>query len=88
MSKQISCATTVLMESKTAAAKSERVLNAMLYHNQPVYIGIPTDVCYESIHVPLSLPQLIIEVPRNDEAVGWKAVANIREHVEASSKRL
>jgi pyruvate decarboxylase len=41
MSAEISCATTVIRDGPSAAGEIDRVLNAMLFHSKPVYIGIP-----------------------------------------------
>ncbi|KAI0126055.1 thiamine diphosphate-binding protein [Xylariales sp. AK1849] len=49
MSAELSCATAVLKDPAIAADEIDRVLNAMLYHSQPGYIGIPQEVAYSKI---------------------------------------
>ena len=86
MSKKICCATAVLMDAGTAASEIDRVLNEMLYQSQPGYIGIPTDICYTNISAsPLQI-ELRTELPGNDSGAEKKAVADIRELIERSSK--
>jgi pyruvate decarboxylase len=46
---EISVATTVLHDGEKAAAEIDRVLNAMVYHSKPVYIGIPEDLVHHEI---------------------------------------
>ena len=86
MSKKICCATTVLMDAETAASEIDRVLNEMLYQSQPGYIGIPTDICYTSISSSSLQTPLKTELPGNDTGAEEKAVADIRQLVEKSSK--
>lgn len=86
MSKKICCATTVLMDAETAASEIDRVLNEMLYQSQPGYIGIPTDICYNSISCSSLQTPLKTELPGNDSEVERKAVDEICELIEASSK--
>lgn len=86
MSKKISCATTVLMDTKDAASEIDRVLNEMLYYSQPGYIGIPTDVCYTSTSSSSLNTPLKIDLPSNDKEIEKMAIADIRKLLEASSK--
>lgn len=86
MSKKICCATTVLMDAETAASEIDRVLNEMLYQSQPGYIGIPTDICYTNIPSTSLQTPLKTELPGNDSGAEKKAVAEIRELIETSSK--
>ncbi|KAM0255733.1 hypothetical protein ACHAQJ_005487 [Trichoderma viride] len=44
MSSELSCATAVLKDPGNAIAEIDRVLNAMVFHSQPGYIGITEDV--------------------------------------------
>ena len=86
MSKKICCATSVLMDAETAASEIDRVLNEMLYQSQPGYIGIPTDICYTNISSLSLQTPLKTELPGNDSGEEKKAVADIRELIERSSK--
>ena len=86
MSKKISCATTVLMDSKSAASEIDRVLNEMLSLSLPGYIGVPTDVCYTPIPASSLRTPLNIDLPRNETETERKAIANIRKLLEASTK--
>lgn len=86
MSKKICCATTVLMNAETAASEIDRVLNEMLYQSQPGYIGIPTDICYTNIPLAHLQTPLRTELPGNDSGAEKRAVADIRELIETSSK--
>lgn len=86
MSKKICCATTVLMDAETASSEIDRVLNEMLYQSQPGYIGIPTDICYTNIPSSPLQTALKTELPRNDSGAEKKAVADIRDLIERSSK--
>ncbi|KAK3346090.1 thiamine diphosphate-binding protein [Lasiosphaeria hispida] len=49
ISAEISCATTVLTDPTTSVAEIDRVLNAMLYHSKPVYLGISEDIAYSKV---------------------------------------
>ncbi|KAH8905458.1 pyruvate decarboxylase [Coniochaeta sp. PMI_546] len=85
MSKQISCATTVLEDAATAASEIDRVLNALLLHGQPVYIGIPTDVTFEKISdVGLCVP-LFKSLDPNNQELEAKILSDIRSRLQASS---
>lgn len=86
MSKKICCATSVLMDAETAASEIDRVLNEILYQSQPGYIGIPTDICYTNISSLSLQTPLKTELPGNDSGEEKKAVADIRELIERSSK--
>ena len=83
MSKQISCATTVLMDSATAASEIDRCLSAMLFHRQPCYIGVPTDVCFEMVSSSgLQTPIATSLPPNEDKALESKVVEEIRRRLE------
>ena len=86
MSKQISCATTVLKDVKTAAAEIDRCLNAMMYHRQPVYIGVPVNMVHEIVSSSgLEVP-LTTTLSPNDEALEQKVLREIRERLETHEK--
>ncbi|PTB35567.1 hypothetical protein M441DRAFT_31785 [Trichoderma asperellum CBS 433.97] len=44
ISSEMSCATTILKDPENAIAEIDQVLNAMMFHSQPGYIGITEDV--------------------------------------------
>lgn len=46
MARYISCATTVLMDPKTAPAEIDRCFSTMLMESRPVYIGVPVDMSH------------------------------------------
>ncbi|MCJ1384431.1 hypothetical protein MMC17_007547 [Xylographa soralifera] len=82
MSKQISCATTVLKHVKTAATEIDRCLNAMMYHRQPVYIGVPVNMVNEKISSSgLEVP-LTTTLSPNDESLEQKVLQEIRKRLE------
>ncbi|KAN0110591.1 putative pyruvate decarboxylase [Hyaloscypha variabilis] len=85
MSRHITCATTVLHDPKTAATEIDRVLNAMLYYSQPVYIGVPTDVAFlKTPAFNLKVP-LETVLPPNNPAFQSHVVEQIRGLMDAAS---
>ena len=86
MSKQISCATTVLKDVKTAATEIDRCLNAMMYHRQPVYIGVPVNMVNEKISSSgLEIP-LTTTLSPNNESLEQKVLQEIRKRLETHEK--
>ncbi|KAI9741999.1 MAG: hypothetical protein M1834_000388 [Cirrosporium novae-zelandiae] len=84
MSKQISCATTVLTDPNTATSEIDRVLNAMLYYSKPVYIGIPRDIAMHQIpSLNLDAKPLVTTLPPNNATLEEKLVYQIRENLES-----
>ncbi|RFU72525.1 pyruvate decarboxylase [Trichoderma arundinaceum] len=84
MSDEISCATTVLTDASTAAAEIDRVLNAMLYHSQPVYIGVSEDIAYSKISAAGLETPLAKALPKNDLEVEDKVIGEILATLEES----
>ena len=85
MSKQISCATTVLNDPKIAASEIDRCFNAMLYHRQPIYIGIPVDLVYQKISTSSLQVPLATTLPPNDTKLEEKVVQEIWTKLERQS---
>ncbi|KAH8650115.1 thiamine diphosphate-binding protein [Xylariales sp. PMI_506] len=84
MSTELSCATTVLKDASIAAAEIDRVLNAMLYHSQPVYIGIPEEIAYSKISdAGLSTP-LVRTLAPNAADVEASVISAILAKLEAA----
>lgn len=77
MTKHITVATTVLDDVNTAASEIDRVLNAMLYHSRPVYIGVPVDMGPKLIPSDTLQTRLITSLPLNDDAAESQAVSKI-----------
>ncbi|KAJ9138177.1 pyruvate decarboxylase [Pleurostoma richardsiae] len=82
MSKQISCATTVLEDTATAASEIDRVLNALLLHGQPVYIGIPTDITFEKTRDTGLLVPLSKMLDPNNQGLESKILGDIGSRLE------
>ncbi|QKX55636.1 uncharacterized protein TRUGW13939_02733 [Talaromyces rugulosus] len=85
MSSELSCATTVLHDPATAVAEIDRVLNAMIYHSKPVYIGISEDVAYAKVSVSTLDKKLVHSLPVGDLAVETRAISDIIAKLEASN---
>ncbi|OCL10022.1 pyruvate decarboxylase [Glonium stellatum] len=84
MSDQISCASVVLMDASTATSEIDRILQAMFYHQQPVYIGLPIDIALSKVS-PSSLETSIIrDLPLNDPMVEEFVVKEIYRRLDAS----
>jgi pyruvate decarboxylase len=84
MSAEISCATTVLRDTATAASEIDRVLNAMLFHSKPGYIGISEDVAYTKVSDEyLKTPLIKVLGPSAPDAQA-KAVADIIKALESA----
>ncbi|CAP65220.1 uncharacterized protein PODANS_5_4580 [Podospora anserina S mat+] len=49
ISSELCCATTVLDDPTTAAAEIDSVVNAMIFHSKPGYIGISEDIAYAKV---------------------------------------
>jgi len=85
MSKHITCATTVLHDSKTAASDIDKVLNAMLFYSQPVYIGLPTDVALQlTPSINLQVP-LTTVLPPNNPNLQAHVLEKIRGLIDSAS---
>ncbi|KAK1753354.1 thiamine diphosphate-binding protein [Echria macrotheca] len=77
ISAELSCATTALDDPVTAPSEIDRVLNAMLYHSKPAYIGISEDIAYSMVSDEyLKTPLVQTLGPAAPEAEA-KAVAEI-----------
>jgi pyruvate decarboxylase len=86
MAKHIMAATTVIDDVPTAASEIDRVLNTMMLESRPVYIGLSTDIAYETISdAPLASP-IRRALPPNDPELERKVVAEIRELLEQAKE--
>jgi TPP-dependent 2-oxoacid decarboxylase len=56
----------------------------MLYHQQPVYIGIPTDVTFEKIRDVGLLVTLTRELDPNPSVLEGAVISEIRAKIEGS----
>ncbi|KAK5998051.1 Pyruvate decarboxylase [Cladobotryum mycophilum] len=83
MSAELSCATAVLKESHNAVSEIDRVLNAMMYHSQPGYIGISEDVAFTKIPIgALETAPIARALPRGPQ--DDMAIAEIVARLEAA----
>ncbi|UKZ74837.1 hypothetical protein TrVFT333_002507 [Trichoderma virens FT-333] len=83
MSSELSCATTVLKDPGNATAEIDRVLNAMMYHSQPGYIGITEDVV-KTLVPTASLNSTLIKMTLPPGTEDDRALAAIMAALEAS----
>ena len=63
ISANFSCATAVLKDPINAAAEIDRVVEAMLLHSKPAYIGISEDVAYSKVSVSRLDQQIARSIP-------------------------
>ncbi|KAF4629594.1 hypothetical protein G7Y89_g8550 [Cudoniella acicularis] len=85
MSEHITCATTVLHNSQTAAAEIDRVLNAMMHFSQPCYIGVPVDITPKKISsASLSTP-LTTTLPPNPADLQAQVINEIYQKLRTAS---
>ncbi|POR35139.1 Pyruvate decarboxylase [Tolypocladium paradoxum] len=84
MSGQMSCATAILKDAYTAASEIDRVLNDMLYHSQPGYIGIAEDVAYSKIPVSYLEKKIATTLPENNPDMEKKVVKEIIRNLESA----
>ncbi|MCJ1314502.1 hypothetical protein MMC25_008184 [Agyrium rufum] len=86
MSRGISAATTLLMDSRTAEAEIDRVLEEGIRHSRPVYIGVPADVCWDLVEGTRLTTPLKTKLEQNDCALEKKVVVECRKRLaEAKS---
>ncbi|KAM0472548.1 hypothetical protein ACHAPX_008705 [Trichoderma viride] len=85
ISSELSCATTILKNPENAIAEIDRVLNAMMFHSQPGYIGITEDVVKTMVPVS-SLNATPIKMTLSAGAEDDHALAAIMAALEASKK--
>ncbi|KAL6815236.1 pyruvate decarboxylase [Trichoderma sp. SZMC 28013] len=83
MSSELSCATTVLEDPSSATAEIDRVLNAMMYHSQPGYIGITEDVV-KTLVPASSLDATMIKMTLSSGTEDDRALAAIMAALEVS----
>ncbi|KAL6689667.1 pyruvate decarboxylase [Trichoderma pleuroticola] len=83
MSSELSCATTVLKDPSNATAEIDRVLNAMMYHSQPGYIGITEDVV-KTLVPASSLDATMIKMTLSTGTEDDRALAAIMAALEVS----
>ncbi|KAJ5455572.1 uncharacterized protein N7458_003836 [Penicillium daleae] len=86
MVEHISVASTVLMDAKSAASEIDRVLNAMLYHSRPVYIGVPVDIGPQMISSGPLESSLQVILPKNNPEFEVKAVVEIIRRLQSSKQ--
>jgi len=84
MSSELSCATAVLKDSSTAVAEIDRVLNAMMYHSQPGYIGISEDVAYTKTSTEYLKTPIVCALPPSPSESEAKALADVIEFLESA----
>ncbi|KAH8689125.1 thiamine diphosphate-binding protein [Talaromyces proteolyticus] len=85
ISDELSCATTILHDAATAVAEIDRVLNAMIYHSKPVYIGISEDVAYSKVPISVLDSKLIRGLPSSDPTIEIGVIADIINKLESAS---
>ncbi|KAL6900557.1 thiamine diphosphate-binding protein [Trichoderma evansii] len=83
ISSEMSCATTILKNPENAIAEIDRVLNAMIFHSQPGYIGITEDVVKTMVPAS-SLNTTSIKVTLSAGLEDDNALAAIMAALEAS----
>ncbi|OPB43758.1 pyruvate decarboxylase [Trichoderma guizhouense] len=83
MSSELSCATAVLKDPSNATAEIDRVLNAMMYHSQPGYIGITEDVV-KTLVPASSLDATMIHMALSSGTEDDRALAAIMAALEVS----
>ncbi|KAL7928195.1 pyruvate decarboxylase [Trichoderma chlorosporum] len=83
MSSELCCATAVLKDPGNATAEIDRVLNAMMYHSQPGYIGITEDVV-KTLVPASSLDATSISMTLSSGTEDDRALAAIMAALEAS----
>ena len=88
MAKYITCATTVLLDASTATSEIDRVLNEMIHHSKPCYIGVPGDIGQKFIDEPTSLAALSVELPAHQASVEKQALEKITEKLSSARKPL
>ncbi|KAK0625444.1 thiamine diphosphate-binding protein [Bombardia bombarda] len=84
MSSELSCATAVLKDPSMAVAEIDRVLNAMLYHSKPGYIGISEDVAYTKVSTEYLDTQIVRSLPPSAADSETKAVAEVIRVLESA----
>ncbi|KAK9365562.1 thiamine diphosphate-binding protein [Lipomyces kononenkoae] len=65
MVQALTVASTVLDDPSTAPSEIDRVLNAMVYFNRPVYIGVPVDIGPKIVHTRNLETKLQKAIPPN-----------------------
>lgn len=75
-------ATQTILTKENAAKEIDRVIEHSWLVKRPVYIGIPTDVCFEEIEVDLK--PLNLKYPASNPDAVKEAVTRIAELVKAS----
>ncbi|KAF2654182.1 pyruvate decarboxylase [Lophiostoma macrostomum CBS 122681] len=86
MAKHIMAATTVIDDVPTAASEIDRVLNAMMLESRPVYIGLSTDIAYETTSDgPLASP-IRRALPPNEPDLEQKVILEIRKLLEKAKE--
>ncbi|KAK3376853.1 thiamine diphosphate-binding protein [Lasiosphaeria ovina] len=84
ISGELSCATTILKDPTTAVAEIDRVLNAMLFHSQPAYIGVSEEVAYAKVSTEYLDTPLVRALPRTPAESEAKVVAEIVKLLESA----
>ncbi|KAK4180919.1 thiamine diphosphate-binding protein [Triangularia setosa] len=84
ISSELSCATTVLDDPITAAAEIDRVLNAMVFHSKPGYIGISEDIAYAKVSAEYIDTKLARSLPHSAPESEASAVALIINQLESA----
>ncbi|KAH8900929.1 pyruvate decarboxylase [Thozetella sp. PMI_491] len=84
MSAELSCATAVLKDPATAVYEIDRVLNAMLHHSKPAYLGISEDVAYTKVSPTYLDTKLIRTLPSGAQSSESRVVSEIIKSLEAA----
>lgn len=84
MAREISVATTIITDPRTAPSEIDRCLATMLHESRPCYIGVPVDVSHlmcdrSGLETPLSRT-----LPSNDAESEQKLVQELKTLLEKS----
>jgi pyruvate decarboxylase len=86
MSKQVTAGTAVLRDPKTAAAEIDKLLTIMMQQSRPVYLGVPTDLAYETVDDEGLKDPIDISLPKDDPETLKTVVSEIRALFERAAK--
>ncbi|KAK1984746.1 thiamine diphosphate-binding protein [Colletotrichum cereale] len=84
MSAELSCATTVLQDAHSAPSEIDRVLNAMMYHSKPGYIGISEDVALAKIPTSYLESKIVTHLPPGNAEVEDMVITKIMEKLSSA----
>jgi indolepyruvate decarboxylase len=81
--RNITCATAVLKDPNTAPYELDRVLEAMAYHRQPIYIELPRDIAEKTVSYDV-YQQGTPTAPTSDPENLKEALAEVREWIKGA----